>query len=113
MREQGIAGDYAQLESLYIKNVLGIAEDLKVDPIVWQEVFLNDQTLSKNATVHIWTGNTKSLLSEVSLHILTYLFSKCTLSYQSVSVYNGVHAQLSALGITGRGGLSNRWNQET
>lgn len=69
---------YEKLEEMFIKRVLDIAHNkLRVKSIVWQEVFTNGIELSEDTIVHVWTGNIKSILADVTGTNLTALLSSC------------------------------------
>ena len=56
MRERNIAGDFRQLESVYIKKLLDIVSSFptKNGYIVWQDVFDNGVQVKDDTIIHIW-----------------------------------------------------------
>ena len=56
MRERNIAGDFRQLESVYIKKLLDIVSSFPTNNgyIVWQDVFDNDVQVKDDTIIHIW-----------------------------------------------------------
>lgn len=57
---------YEELEDVYIQRVVDKFEKLNESIVVWQEVFQNGVRLPSNTVVHIWTGNRRHLLSQVT-----------------------------------------------
>lgn len=57
--------DYHKLEEVYIQRVVDMISDLKSNPLVWQEVFLNGVNLPNGTVVQAWTGNQELLLYDV------------------------------------------------
>ena len=53
MRERNIAGDFRQLESVYIKKLLDIVPTNN-GYIVWQDVFDNGVQVKDDTIIHIW-----------------------------------------------------------
>lgn len=56
---------YVQLEEFYIQKIIDKVSTLNVNSMVWQEVYTNGVRLPKGTVVHIWTGDSKKLLSKV------------------------------------------------
>lgn len=56
---------FAQLEELYIQKLIDKVTSLKVNSLVWQEVYTNGVRLPKGTIVHVWMGDQKKLLAEV------------------------------------------------
>ncbi|XP_048224008.1 beta-hexosaminidase subunit beta [Perognathus longimembris pacificus] len=54
MKTKGYGGDYAKLESFYIKKLLDIIAALNKRSIVWQEVFDNRAKLHPGTIVEVW-----------------------------------------------------------
>ena len=56
MRERNIAGDFRQLESVYIKKLLDIVSSFPTNNgyIVWQDVFDNGVQVKDDTIIHIW-----------------------------------------------------------
>lgn len=59
---------YVQLEEFYIQKIIDKVSTLNVNSMVWQEVYTNGVRLPKGTVVHIWTGDSKQLLSKVLHH---------------------------------------------
>lgn len=68
---------YEGLEEKYIQRIVDMVKDLKHHSIVWQEVFVNGVRLAENTVVHIWTGNTASLLHAVTSKGYPAILSTC------------------------------------
>ena len=45
---------YAQLESLWVTGVIGIAENLDLSYIVWEEVFTNGVKVNNETVIDVW-----------------------------------------------------------
>uniref|UniRef100_A0A1L8DQZ7 Beta-hexosaminidase n=1 Tax=Nyssomyia neivai TaxID=330878 RepID=A0A1L8DQZ7_9DIPT len=68
---------YEQLEEEFIQKVVDIIDELKSKSIVWQEVFQNQVRLPQGTVVHVWTGDRKQLLSQITRSGLPVLLSSC------------------------------------
>lgn len=68
---------YEKLEEIYIQQIVDIVDDLKHKSIVWQEVFENGVHLVPGTVVHVWTGDSKQLLSDITRKGLPALLSSC------------------------------------
>lgn len=76
MKEQNIT-TYEGLESYYIQKVVNIANDLKFRSIVWEEVFANGVLLPNETLVHVWKGDWRSTLKNVTSSGKYGLLSAC------------------------------------
>lgn len=68
---------FETLEEKYIQRIVDMVTALKHKSIVWQEVFVNGVRLAPGTIVHIWTGDTSSLLNSVTGAGLPALASTC------------------------------------
>lgn len=76
MRKNNIK-TYEDLETVYIQRVVGQATSNNFSTIVWQEVFTNGVQLSPETVVHVWTGNTAQLLSDITGRNMKAILSSC------------------------------------
>lgn len=76
MKAANITG-YEKLEEIYIQRIVDIVEALKHKSIVWQEVFENGVRLAPGTVVHVWTGDSKKLLNDITMKGLPALLSSC------------------------------------
>ncbi|XP_031781641.1 beta-hexosaminidase subunit beta-like [Nasonia vitripennis] len=77
MQKNNISTKYAKLEELYIQRVLDIVDELKVKPIVWQEVFNNGVKMHEGTAVQVWTGAYKAEMADVTAAGHPALLSAC------------------------------------
>ncbi|XP_054257979.1 beta-hexosaminidase subunit beta-like isoform X2 [Macrosteles quadrilineatus] len=75
MKEKNLT-TYEELEGYYIKEIINILDQIGINGIVWQEVFVHNANLSKNTLVHIWNGNRTELLQAVTDNGLQALLSQ-------------------------------------
>uniref|UniRef100_A0A6B2E599 Beta-hexosaminidase n=1 Tax=Phlebotomus kandelakii TaxID=1109342 RepID=A0A6B2E599_9DIPT len=68
---------YEQLEEEFIQKVVDIIDELKSKSIVWQEVYQNQVRLPQGTVVHVWTGDRKRLMSQITRDGLPVLLSAC------------------------------------
>ncbi|XP_055682109.1 beta-hexosaminidase subunit beta-like [Lutzomyia longipalpis] len=68
---------YEQLEEEFIQKVVDIIDELKSKSIVWQEVYQNQVRLPQGTVVHVWTGDRKKLMSQITRDGLPVLLSAC------------------------------------
>ncbi|GAB0094324.1 Beta-hexosaminidase [Sergentomyia squamirostris] len=68
---------YEQLEEEFIQKVVDIIDELKSKSIVWQEVYQNQVHLPQGTVVHVWTGDTKRLMAQITRDGLPVLLSAC------------------------------------
>lgn len=68
---------YEQLEEKYIQRIVDMTTELKHKSIVWHEVFVNGVRLVPGTIVHVWTGDTSTLLNDVTAAGLPALASTC------------------------------------
>ena len=47
---------FGELESIWVTNVITIAEQLKFDYVVWEEVFSNGVKINNQTIVEVWKG---------------------------------------------------------
>lgn len=66
MQSLNITGDYAALESYFIKKIIDIVTKKGLNPVVWEEVFDNGVKLGNNTIVHVWKDGYAYTLNEVS-----------------------------------------------
>lgn len=72
-----MANDFTRLENEYIQKLLKIPESHQKSAIVWHEVFDNGVTLTPNTAVHVWTGEWKKKLQNVTEAGHPVLLSAC------------------------------------
>lgn len=68
---------FVQLEEFYIQKIIDKVSALKKNSIVWQEVYTNGVRLPEKTVVHVWTGDSKRLLSQITRDKLPALLSSC------------------------------------
>lgn len=68
---------YQKLEGIFIQRIVENVHNLNASSMVWQEVYENGAQLPKETVVHIWTGNYKQLLYNVTKVELPALLSAC------------------------------------
>jgi hexosaminidase len=68
---------FVQLEEFYIQRLIDKVASLKVNAIVWQEVYTNGVRLPNGTVVHVWTGNQRNLLWKITRDKLPALLSAC------------------------------------
>ncbi|KAJ8682972.1 hypothetical protein QAD02_018764 [Eretmocerus hayati] len=69
---------YEKLEELFVRDLLNHAhKSLNKQPIVWQEVFDNGLKLTPETVVHVWTGDWKLELQNVTVKGQKALLSAC------------------------------------
>jgi hexosaminidase len=76
MKNQKILS-YQDLEEYYIQKLIDQVTALNVSTVVWQEVFENGVQLPKGTVVHVWTGNRRRLLNEITKQKFPALLSSC------------------------------------
>jgi hexosaminidase len=76
MKERGIA-NYRDLEEFYIQKLIDQVTALNASSVVWQEVFENGVRLPKGTVVHVWTGDRRRLLNQITRQRLPALLSSC------------------------------------
>lgn len=76
MKQQNISS-YVQLEEFYIQKLIDKIASLKVNSVVWQEVYTNGVKLPQGTVVHIWTGNQRNLLQRITRDKFPALLSAC------------------------------------
>lgn len=57
---------FVQLEEFYIQKLIDKISLLNKNSIVWQEVYTNGVRLPDGTVVHVWTGDSRKLLSKVN-----------------------------------------------
>lgn len=65
MIANNMTGDYKALESYFVQKLVNIADTLKAESIVWEEVFDNGVKIPKTTLVHIWKDSYQSMLYRV------------------------------------------------
>lgn len=68
---------YEQLEGMYIQRLVDLIARLNASSIVWQEVYQNGVQLPNTTVVHIWSGNRRNLLRQVTQDGFNALLSTC------------------------------------
>lgn len=76
MKENKIA-NYRLLEEYYIQRLIDQVTTLNISSVVWQEVFENGVRLPKGTVVHVWTGDRRRLLNQITSQKLPALLSSC------------------------------------
>lgn len=76
MKQNNIS-TFEQLEERYIQRVVNSFDNLNESTVVWQEVFVNGVKLPNGTVVHVWTGDRRSLLNEITSQGLPTLLSEC------------------------------------
>ncbi|XP_045461633.1 beta-hexosaminidase subunit beta-like isoform X2 [Harmonia axyridis] len=77
METLNITGDYAALESYFIKNLIGIVTKEGLSPIVWEEVFDNGVKLTNTTIVHVWKDGYQHTLNKATQAGKPVLLSSC------------------------------------
>ncbi|KAB0803183.1 hypothetical protein PPYR_00153 [Photinus pyralis] len=68
---------YKKLEGYYIKKLIDISEKLKMNAIVWEEVFTNVADIPENTIVHVWKEGWRNTIKEVTRRGFNTLLSSC------------------------------------
>lgn len=68
---------YEALEEKYIQRIVDMVTLLNHKSIVWQEVFINGVRLAPGTIVHVWTGNSATLLNDITKRGYPALLSAC------------------------------------
>lgn len=69
--------NYKMLEEIYIQRIVDTVHNLNASSVVWQEVFENGVRLPNGTVVQVWTGNSESLLQQITKQGLPALLSSC------------------------------------
>ncbi|KAJ8944945.1 hypothetical protein NQ318_013093 [Aromia moschata] len=77
MEKHNITGQYAELESLYIQQLINIVDELNSKSIVWEEVFVNGVVLPNDTLVHVWKGGWEVTIFDVTATGRPALLSAC------------------------------------
>lgn len=59
-----------KLEEVFIQRLVDMTTKLNSSALVWQEVFENGVVLPNGTIVHIWTGDQKQKLNQVSIAVM-------------------------------------------
>ncbi|XP_044746308.1 beta-hexosaminidase subunit beta-like isoform X2 [Coccinella septempunctata] len=77
MQTLNITGDYAALESYFIKKLIDIVTIKGLNPIVWEEVFDNGVKLSNSTIVHVWKDGYTNTMNKATKAGKPVLLSSC------------------------------------
>lgn len=73
---------FARLEEFYIQKLIDKVSSLKINSIVWQEVYTNGVRLPKGTMVHVWTGDQKKLLAKVWWESFYFAYNQTKFYFQ-------------------------------
>ncbi|XP_030762565.1 beta-hexosaminidase subunit beta-like isoform X2 [Sitophilus oryzae] len=76
MKKYNISSYFA-LESYYVQKIVDMTEKLKLNSIVWEEVFHNGVKLPQSTVVQVWKGDWKETIKNVTESGYQALLSSC------------------------------------
>ncbi|XP_064488153.1 beta-hexosaminidase subunit alpha-like isoform X2 [Ornithodoros turicata] len=77
MKQQGMEGNYNQLEQFYVQKVVNLVETLQKSYFVWQEVFDNGVQLAEESIIHVWKEPHEDEMWQVTSQGFRVLLSSC------------------------------------